>query len=254
MKTLPFLFLLFSLSLSAQYSNISLLDQLRLEIEERDASGDKLLAGNMADVSQVEGVDKVEFLQKAIVSLAIERYSTYSGDPYAYKAFGAATLRDLSNEPYPLGSVNYNAYSGRIEYKKGEDWIEFRPDYFPRVDFGGVGEVARSMVYGLLPDYPAHYSELLFKGNRVRAASHRKVHVFENKTYAASPIAARFAPKDYLYLYVDDQWVASSYKAKTLARDLGYPNEITGFIKSEKLDTRKPADLKKILTYADRLK
>ena len=85
MKFLIPLFLLFSSSLFAQYSNISLLDQLRLEMEEQDNSGTFLMAGNTADVSQLTEVDKIDFLQKAIVSLVAERYISYAGDPYLNK-------------------------------------------------------------------------------------------------------------------------------------------------------------------------
>ncbi|WP_273446955.1 hypothetical protein [Neolewinella agarilytica] len=253
MKSLIVSLLLFSCPLFAQYSNISLLDQLRLEIEEQDASGTFLMAGNTADVSELEEMDKVEFLQRAIVSLAVERYSTFAGDPYLHKDFGHGVLRNLSMATFPLSHLNYNAYSGRVEYRNGDNWIEFRPDYFPRIEFDEGQKGTKTLVYGLLPDYPGHYSVLLFSGDNIRAAIHRKVFTFENKTYDAGPVATRFAPKDFLYVFVDGKWKQTSFKAKALTKDLGFSNEVMGFIKSHKLNPGDVEDLQKILAFADGL-
>lgn len=253
MKYILFILLLTTTTLSAQYSNISLQDQLRLEIERRDPYTSVLLSGTKADVSQLADASKVKYLQRSLSAIPVERYAAFSGNPYYMEEFRGATLRDLTGTTFPLSSVNYNAHSGRLEFKSNGNWVEINPGYFPNAVFAGEDGATRLLVYGMLPDHKAFYSELIFRGKRFRAALHKKVFTFDNETYDASPITTRFAPKDLFYVEKSGRWQPVAMKNKAIAAALGHPKQLMAFVREHKLKVNQREDLIKIIEYADSL-
>lgn len=254
MKTLIYFLFLLPVGLTAQYSNISLIDQLSLEMAHRDANESVLLAGRVADASQLDDKAKATFLERSISAIPFNRYDTYSGSPYYFDSFVDATLRDLTGSTFPLPTINYNAHSGRLEHKSGNNWVELGPAYFPNVVFADKDNKTHYLIFGLIPDHRLFYSELIYKGETLQAATHRKIFTFENDTYDAGPVNTRFAAKDLLYINVDGKWEPAPAKTKAFVTMMGHPRMVTAFMREHKLKANKQEDLVRILEYVETLK
>ncbi|MEM1359184.1 MAG: hypothetical protein AAGF89_13335 [Bacteroidota bacterium] len=251
---LLFLLPLFCPSLLGQYLEVRLMDQLRQKVNEKDSPDRPLLASTKGEFKILNDDEKVDYLYESLRAIALERYDDFFGEPYLLKEFQNAVLRDASGNNYALPNINYNAFTGRMEFKKEEAWVEILPVYFPRVEF--ATEAANSLlVYGVLPDYPDKYAIIIYKGKKVTAAIQPKVTVVENQGFSAGKHVAskKFSTSPLLYLYVDEKWRPTTYKPKAIAKALGSETEIKAFIKENKLNPKNHADLIRILEFAETL-
>lgn len=249
-------FCLNSATVLAQFADSRLLDQRIRMINNREAPDAPLTSDLKGEFVALNDDEKANYLQSSLREIAVARYDKYAGDPYLYKEFKNAIMFDGVGHRFVMENINYNAYSGRLEYKQGENHVSFQPAYFPKVEFEIEAGNLQSLVLGLLPDFPGQFSMLIYKGEKFSMAMHRKIRIMENKGFTTGKkhIADKqFFPDDSYHLYFTDGWQVVSPKPKALGKALGWEIEIKSFIKENKLNPKDQADLVRILEFAESL-
>lgn len=258
-KTILFFIAFFAATtLFSQNMMHRVMDQWMRKIAMKDAPFDPLMANSAATISTETDEGRIEYLNQSIRPIEIERYAEVFGDPYLNKNFSQAQLMDAGNQRVPIGPINYNAHSGRIEFKKGESHFQFLPNYFPRVLLVNPSGKEELLVYGLLPGLERSYSTLIFNERLLKVATHLEVGKAENEGFAKftgskHTAKERFTPVKSLYLWYNGRWVRSGFKVKTIAKELGLEKEMKAFIKKNKLNLKDNGDLLELMTYVNGL-
>jgi len=235
---------------------VRVMDQWKQKISMKDTPFDPLMADAAATISTETDEGRIEYLNQSIRPVALERYLDIFGDPYLNKKFSQAQLMDAGNQRVPLGPVNYNAYSARIEFKQGDSHFQFLPNYFPRVILTNGRGQEELLVYGLIPGLESKYSTLLLNGDLLKVATHLEVSRAENEGFSkvsGNAQKERFIPVKSLYLWHQGRWVRSGLKVKTIVKELGREKEIKTFVKKNKLNLKNNGDLLKLMTYVNGL-
>lgn len=252
-----YLFLCFiaSLPLNAQYLTVRLMDQWKQTITQKELAFDPLTAKSAAEISTITDEGKLEYLNQSIRPIEIERYEGTAGTPFLHKNFTKGELFDASGQRIPLAPLNYNAYSGRIEFRENESWFQFLPNYFPKVSLTNDNGQAETLILGLLPGYLQYYSTLIYSGKKFKAARHLEVNVLQNEGFSGGKHAddKRFMPVATLYIFSEGKWKRSGYSTRQLAIDLGNETKLKAYLKAEKPDLKNDAELVRLLQYLEAL-
>ena len=251
------LFCLTPLLLSAQYRDVRLMDQMRQQVNQKDAPQLLTTKGTETDVSQLNTDEKVEYLEKAMRPIVAERYLDIANKPYYYAEFRDGVLADAVNNGFPLRNLNYNAFEKRFEYQYGENHVSFEPQYFPRVQFSHPDGSTTLFVRGLLKDFPGDYVAVEYNGLKVKAATHFFVKRVKNEGFSAGKNVAhyRFVRDEANYVLLNGVWVPASRKPKAFAKLFGrHGPAVLTFIKEEGLKLGRAEDLRRATAYAESLK
>lgn len=245
-----------STQLLSQYTMVRVMDQWKQKISMKDTSFDPLMADAAATISTETDAGRIEYLNQSIRPIEVDRYLEVFGSPYLNKKFSQAQLMDAGNQRVPLGPVNYNAYSARIEFQQGDSHFQFLPNYFPRMMLTNENGVEEMLVYGLIPGLERKYSTLLFNGDLLKVALHLEVGRAENEGFSkvtGNSQKERFIPVKSLYLWHQGRWVRSGLKVKTIAKELGLEKEIKAFVKKNKIDLKDNGELLELMSYVNGL-
>jgi|GEM_PF-3422739 len=253
MKPLLFLIAYFVTStLCAQYAMVRVMDQWKEKISRKDPAFDPLMADAAATISTETDAGRIEYLNQSIRPVEINRYLEVFGNPFLNKKFSQAVLMDAGNQQVPLGPVNYNAYSARIEFRQGESQFQFLPNYFPRLMLTNGNGQEELLVYGLLPGLEKKYSTLLLNTDVLKVATHLEVSRVENEGFSkvsGNAQKERFIPVRSLYIWYNGRWVRSGFKVKMIAKEFGLEKEMKTFLRKNKLSLKDNGDLLKLMTY-----
>ena len=200
--------------------------------------------------------DDLTYLLEASRVVDPERYPNVRGTPYRYADFDTIVVYDPAINAYVLDRANYNGFSNQIEFYTADGQLrELAQRNFLRAEVPQAEGKPHVYVFGLNPKFRDRYVQLLHRGDFVTATMVYDVKNDEKITQTVGKTLKfqRFNPKSLHFAIVDGDFLTLKLTSKQLAEDLGFKNELTKFIKANKLKPGQTEDLVRIYAEAERL-
>lgn len=178
------------------------------------------------------------------------RYEDIKGSPYLFDGEQPADLHLTDGDVYRNVVINYNAYSGNWEAKKGDRFVELLETDFLKIEVRTVDDTLL-FLRNLHPRFQRRFVQVLFRGRDALLVKdfETTVATVTMQDVGATRETKRFNNKENLILLRRGQDHLLTGNANKTVQALGGEKELLKYVKSEKLKLRGEADLIRLLNY-----
>ena len=182
------------------------------------------------------------------------RYRDIKESPYLFKTFIDGYIIGINDTEYDKVSTNFNAYTEEIEVRKGNKFIRLDERFYKSVLLKLEDGKDMKMIRGIHPFFRGKFIEVLYQeGNTYLTRKHTvKISETSVNNVGRKETFRRFIKEKELYLVTgtgseDIQLLKT--KKKKLLKALGKKDELTNYIKKEKIDLSSDKGLVSLIKY-----
>ncbi|MFD2513183.1 hypothetical protein ACFSRY_04850 [Pontibacter locisalis] len=190
-----------------------------------------------------------------------KEYTDVKGSPYLYETWMKGAVTVAKGTRYEGVELMYDQVSDELVFKseKGEAKIFVDPVKEFSFKIEKDGELVKEQVFrnGFAPidgAKPYTFYEVLVDG-QTKLLKRTSKSIFEEATYSSATKVKSFQSSNYYYLVQDNKLVKVKSDKKSILNALSDKGtELEAFIKSNRLDLKKDADLARLVAYYNSIK
>ncbi|MEL6923984.1 MAG: hypothetical protein AAFO94_08045 [Bacteroidota bacterium] len=193
---------------------------------------------------------------KNAIEVDANRYADIKGSPYLFKGWATATLVGTRGEKTEGIKINYNGFNGEFEVLVDGKHITLETNDYKRIFIIPPGS-GRELLFkrGLHMKYANKFPQVIYEGDDMVLIKEFIVTKSKQKIESVGKTieVERFGHRHDYWLLKNNELTVFKPRKKDVIRQLGGSEALASFIKKEKLDLKKEADLQKLFNYYETL-
>ncbi len=183
-----------------------------------------------------------------------KRYKTVEGDPYLFKKWKLGRLVDSESKIVDSVYINYNGFTSAFEVRQGEEYVELESHYYPLVKLYMEDGSEAFFKRNNFKELYNRYSRIVYSGTDVFVFQNLSVKKDITPTkYGGVDDTEKFVRRKKYYLLHNDKLKVIRLNKKSILKNLDHEDELSKFIKKNKISLKSEEDLGKLLTYFETL-
>lgn len=213
----------------------------------------KIIVAGIALSAQIAFGQGSVFLENARI-VDTTRYADIKGSPYLFERFRRAEVILPDGRPVSGVAVNFNGYTGRLEVRQGDAFIEMDDAQFMAVRIPDTDTTCGQVLLSRFqhPRLSGPYMLIMSTGDRYALIREFRVRLEENAVHAPgkTEIFKSFSAQSGYFVMEKNQLTPVRLNRKNALERFAFP-EAEKFIQDEKLDLRLEKDWCRLLRWAE---
>lgn len=207
------------------------------------------------------GQDKEDITFTNTNNIDEERYKDVKGSPYYFKNFIKANIITNDLDIFKDMLLNYNGYSGEMEVRTGDSFIELEKSFYFRIEVFPYQNPELKLEFPLIFERRFNksgdheYGIIIHDGSKVTFVKEFKVDLLEREinNVGKTIVQKRFLSDETYYFDIGANSTSISLNKRKVLALLEHKDTLEKYIKENKLNVYTEEGVKKLLEYYETL-